>query len=426
MIARDQWHEFVTDPARAGRHLSNLGKSVAQSVSAPVDLSVLAAFLEKLSSSETSIELIANIVDLTSVEYLEFCTKQLPPLLDSLANEKVGEMAVVGPHLRGNVRWDLTSIGRTSGRLLPTQFVTRLPQRSFSLPENALVRWLVEDLNRSVKWVESAIGSKALLPQLALIREGCEEALRHQWFRAVPPPLWLDLPMRLAAERQRLPAYRLAARLAARRQRFSRRDRAARWSHILDLLAVNWLAPVSDDDLFELFALVMVLDVLEREVGLGPPTQFGLAAPGREHIARFDAGPGNIRVFFDQSPVTILASRSYQLEILAAHNGVRGVGRRPDIMVVHDSPAGRRIVFVEVKKTADGSYISDSVYKALGYISDFRDLWGTHSSNPKIVVLFPEGIGLKQKALVEDQEVVLASAFDRSSLQAALRSGLDV
>jgi hypothetical protein len=95
-------------------------------------------------------------------------------------------------------------------------------------------------------------------------------------------------------------------------------------------------------------------------------------------------------------------------------------------MVVHDSPAGRRIVFVEVKKTADGSYISDSVYKALGYISDFRDLWGTHSSNPKIVVLFPEGIGLKQTALVEDQEVVLASAFDRSSLQAALRSGLDV
>jgi len=424
VIAREEWHSFVTDPARAGRHLSNIGKSVGHSSATPVEPSVLAEFLERLSNSDASVELIASIVDLTSSDYIDFCTRQLPPLLDSLANEKVGETAVVGPMLRGNTRWDLTAIGRTSGRLLPTQFVTRLPQRSFALPENALVRWLVDDLTRTVKLVESSIGSKALLPQLSIIREGCEEALRHQWFREVPPPHWLDSPMRLAAQRQRLPAYRLASVLATRRQRYSQRDRTSRWRHILELLAVNWLAPVSDDDLLELFALVMVLDLLEHELGLGAPTQYGLAAPGRDHIALFTAGAGSIRVYFDQSPVSVLGCKSYQLKILDAHDGVRGVGRRPDVMLVHDSPAGRRVIFVEVKKTADGSYISDSVYKALGYISDFRDLWGAETMNPKIVVLFPEGIAPRVQSSIGNQEVVLASAFDRTSLVSSLRASL--
>lgn len=426
MIARDKWHAFVTDPARAGRHLSNLGTSVGHSATTPVDPSVLEDFLQRLSNSEASVELIASIVDLTSREYFEFCTRHLPPLLDSLANEKVGELAVVGPMLRGNTRWDLTAIGRTSGRVLPTQFVTRLPQRSFVLPENALVRWLVDDLTRTVKFVENSIGSKALLPQLSIIREGCEEAMRHQWFREVPPPRWLDASMRLAAQRQRLPAYRIASGLAARRLRYSSKDHTSRWRHILELLAVSWLAPVSDDDLFELFSLVMVLDLLENELGLGSPTQYGLAAPGRDHIALFDTAAGSVRVYFDQSPVSVLGCRSYQLEILDAHDGARGVGRRPDLMLVHDGPSSRHVMFVEVKRTADGSYISDSVYKALGYISDFRDLWAVGSTNPKIAVLFPEGIAPRDQSAIGGQEVVLSSAFDRTSLASALRLGLSL
>jgi hypothetical protein len=421
---RDEWRDFITDPGRAGRHLTNLGTSVKATADTPLDPAVLAAFLEKLSDGANDVSLVAGIIDLASGGYEDFCTRQLPPLLDSLSNEKVDEVALVGPMLRGSTRWDLTTLGRLSGRLLPTQFVTRLPQRSFALPENALVRWLVEDLAATIDWIEGRVGSKALLPQLAGIRDGCEEALRHQWFREVPPPRWLDVHMRLAAQRQRLPAYRRAAGLAVRRQGYRERNRAARWQHIIELLTVNWLAPLSDDDLFELYALVLVLDVLEHDLGLQPPTQYGLAAPGRDHIALFEHGANRVRVFFDQSPASALGYPSYQLTILAAHDGVRGVPRRPDLVVVCDGAQGRRVAFVEVKKTADSGYISDSVYKALGYLSDFRAIWAGIPSNPKIVVLFPEAIAPKTATKIAEQEVILASSADRATVAAALQAGL--
>jgi hypothetical protein len=72
------------------------------------------------------------------------------------------------------------------------------------------------------------------------------------------------------------------------------------------LLAANWLEPVDPDDLFELYALVLVLDLLEVELGLGPPMQYGLAVPGRDHVAMFETEGNRVRVFFDQSPASVL------------------------------------------------------------------------------------------------------------------------
>ena len=92
--------------------------------------------------------------------------------------------------------------------------------------------------------------------------------------------------------------------------------------------------------------------------------------------------------------------------------------------MVCDGEQGRRVAFVEVKKTADSSYISDSVYKALGYLSDFRTIWAGIPSNPKIVVLFPEAIAPKAATNIAEQEVILASSADRATVSAALRAGL--
>lgn len=422
--ARKEWRDFILDPSRPGRHLASIGSAVDPTEVASIDADVLEDFLGKISAGPESIQIVASIIDLAGGPYAEFCSKHLPNLLDSLANKKIGELAVVGPRLRGNARWDLTAMGRISGRLSPVQFISRLPERSFSLPENALVRWLIDDLARAVNWIESKVGSRSMLSQLLKIRDGCEEAFRHHWFQEVQPPRWPDVTMRIAAERQRLPAYRLAANLTKRRLRFQNHDRAARVASMLELLSVNWLSPVSDDDLFELYALVFILDLLKEEVGLGEPVTYGLNSAGRGAIAEFKTSTGIVRVFFDQSPVSTVGSQSYQLNILAAHEGVRGVARRPDITVVHDHGAGRNIVLVEVKRTIETGYISDSVYKALGYLSDFREIWVKHPGNPKIVLFFPEDIRPKSVSAIHEQEVVLASSFDRDVLSASLRSGL--
>jgi hypothetical protein len=112
------------------------------------------------------------------------------------------------------------------------------------------------------------------------------------------------------------------------------------------------------------------------------------------------------------------------MAILDAHDGIQGAPRRPDIVVVHEHDEVRRVIFLEVKKTEDAGYISNSVYKALGYIAYFWELWSFWPSNPKIIVLFPETVAPKADTNLAQQEVVLASSFNRTIISAALRLGL--
>lgn len=336
----------------------------------------------------------------------------------------MGANAVVGPMLRGNIRWDQTFTDRQSGRISPAQFVTRLPFRNFTLPENELVKWLIDDLTHTVSAIELRLGSKSLPAQLLTIRNGCRDSTEHPWFKEVEPPRTLAQHMVTAARRQRLPSYRLAANLAQRRSAYADRDRQARWNSILELLSANWLAPISDDDLFELYALTLVLDALEKEAGLGLPTEFGLAVPGRAHVAQYQKGSSVVRVFFDQSPVVFLDAHSFQLDVLGVHYGVRMAPRRPDIVVVHDQTKKRRVIFVEAKKSADAGYLSDSIYKGFGYITDFRTLWSDSPSNPKVVLLVPEDVGLNDGIGVDEVSVVLVSSLNCAELCLCLRAGL--
>jgi hypothetical protein len=421
---RQQWRDFVVSPQRSGRHLASIGAAVAADIAPIIDDPVICEFLTRLADGPSSVEFLAGIVDLLGHEYGLFCTRELPTLLDSLANDNVSTNAIVGPALRGNTRWDLTYSGRLSGRVSPVQFVTRLPVRNFSLPENQLVRWLVADLSLAVSSIEARLGSSSVPASLRVIRDACTEATKHPWFKDVVPPRVLDVHMQTSALRRRLPAYRTAATLAQRRSGFTSRDRIVRWKHIVTLLSANWLSPVSDDDLFELYVLTFVLDLLQHECGFGLPVQFGLNAAGRTHIARFEKGESSVHVFFDQSPTKFLEARSVQLELLDAHEGVRPVPRRPDIVVVHNSGSVRRVLFVEVKRSTDGSYVSDSIYKAFGYLTDFADLWSSSAANPKVALIVPENVSLKTSKNVHDIEVVLVSSMDRKALAGAIQAAL--
>lgn len=426
MSLSHQWKEFVLDPKRAGRYLSNIGASVEGANAPAIDPDVVQHFLEALSAGSTDVWFMGSVIDLLSAGYASFCTQALPTLLDSLSNEHIGENAVVGPALRGNVRWDLTATARQSGRISPVQFITRLPARSFALAENQLVRWLVHSLERSLREVEERIGSKALPPQLRMIRDGCREANRHPWFRDVPSPKALEANMITSAQRQRLPAYRFAAALAQRHRQRVERNRTSRWLSVRELLSVNWLSPLNDDDLFELYGLTLVLDVLEHEAAFGPPNQYGLAVPGRAHVARFVRGASRVTVHFDQSPATFLGCGSAQLAIQDAHLGVRSTPRRPDIVIVHERNGERQVVFVEAKNSWRGSYLSDGIYKALAYIADFGDLWSSTSSTPKVIVLVPEDVRLRAEVDIKSMSVVLVSSFDRSSFAAGISAALAI
>ncbi|MBB5691839.1 hypothetical protein GXW77_08895 [Roseomonas alkaliterrae] len=429
MTLRRLWRDFICDPGRAGRHLGGLGGASAAASGPPIEPEVLARFVEKLGRGPDAVELLADAIDLAHPGYEEFCHRHLVGLLDSLANETAVRQEVIGPALRGAPRWDLTAVARCSGRLRRDQFVARLPTRSFALPENMVVRWLVGSLSRGVASLERRLGSSGIATRHEVIRRACANALGHEWFRAVPEVAAPSASMLLAAARQRLPAYRVAATLAARRAARESGGRAARHLRTLDLLAAEWLEPVSDDEIFELYTLTLVLDVLEHELGLGAPVEFGLAVSGRDHVARFRApSDEEVLVFFDQSPASVLGVPSRYLGLLDAHEGVSGSPRRPDVTVVRVGRAHRVVALVEAKQSADAGYMSDSVYKAMGYVHDFQALWDEAPGNPKVVVLFPERVSPRLAADLRALEVALVHSFDRPVLARAIgtRLGLEI
>jgi hypothetical protein len=419
------WRDFICDPGRPARFLSSIGRGIEAAQDQPVDAEILAAFLDRLAGGGADVELLANAIDLAHGGYAAFCTEHLPHLLDALANERLAEDAVVGPALRGNPRWDRTMVARRTGRIPRTHFVSRLPARSFDLPENVLVRWLLDSLSAAVEGMALRVGSAALPDGLLRIREAVETALSHRWFREVTVAAFPTEAMFAAASRQRLPAYRIASGLARRRAEKDLRRVRGRWFKVFDFLRANWLSPVDTDDLFELFALALVLDVLEVNLGLGPAREYGLALRGRDHVALYDLPGGDtLRVFFDQSPRTTLAASSQYQQTVLVHHGLTGSARRPDVTLVR-KPAldGRQtVMFIEVKETGQTRYASDSIYKAFGYLQDFSLLWGPDEPGPRIVLLFPADVAPRAGVVVAEQDVLLLSSNGAAALGEAIRS----
>lgn len=418
---RAKWREFICAPEHPYRHLASIGASVQGAHSDALDLVGLDDFLQKLRGDQ-DVELLADMVDLVSGPYQNFVEQELPRLLDALANEMESRDEIVGPGLRGNPRWDRTVVARIAGTLPVGRYYSRTSHRSFALPENLLLRWLVDELFNSARNLARRSAGGAPHASLLAIIKRCEEAMTHHWLTQLSPPTHLTSSMIEAAKRSRRPEYRSAAALAEARSRLKASGDEARWYSILMLLAVGWLEPVSDDDMFELYALTLVVDVLADELGFGLPEEYGLVATGRGHVALFRSEFGKLRVFFDQSPAIAGHRDDRYRKVVNAHRGVSGNARRPDISIVYDRPGDERFLIVEIKRTSNERYISDSIYKVFGYLYDFATAWRSDQPNPKSVLLVPEGIAKIGDS--EYGETVIVSGHDREALALALGSAL--
>ena len=419
-MSRQAWKEFLCSPERASRHLSKIGRNVIGAAGDAIDLAELKSFLDRLSRAD-DIRLLGNSVDLISGGYLNYLERDLLDLLNSLSNEMVAHEQVVGPGLRGNPLWDKTILQRHSGQLRPAHFVSRTAHRFFDLPENRAVAWLVANLEESVFFVEKRIGSAAMPVPLERIRSACKLANSHHWFGDIYAPSVLTSVMTRAVKRHRQIGYRRAAKLIQRRQELTSKPSDAWWYTVLALLAVNWLEPLSDDDLFELFILAMTIEIVAVDFAFGDPVEYGLVTANRGHIALFKKNGVSLRIFFDQSPSSAIDADDEYTSVIKRYVGVTGSARRPDILVVTDNGMSRRTALLEVKRSTDGRYISDSIYKVFGYLFDYRALVTTGDLSGLLIV--PEGIS-PSVSVPTSLDFQVISGNDRSAFRRALEAAV--
>jgi hypothetical protein len=129
-------------------------------------------------------------------------------------------------------------------------------------------------------------------------------------------------------------------------------------------------APEDLDALFEAWVLLQTIELhlksgwsvdAARLVGFGRKTypQFKLTRGAETVDVYYQVVPS----FFVKDSVYKALFEAYDFDVSS---------RRPDIVLDVKTPAFTAPIILEVKRSADRTYIADGVYKVLGYLSDFR------------------------------------------------------
>jgi len=423
MIAnREAWREFITSPEHSGRFFSRIGDSIGAAFSEPVHMDELQSFLASLRDGEDDVTFLATVVELLAGGHIRFVHDELPILLDQLSSETARREEIVGPAIQGAVRWMQTNVARRTGQLLPGRYFSFTARRSYDIPENRTVRRYLDALDGAATWVAHKArpgrppkGVRQLLDQVRQLQT--HDAMRGLQLADVTDES--DLQITDTSGRAE---YEMVASLLRSIDRIACADDDRRRHAVLMLLAVGWLEPLNDDDLFELYVLVLVLDILALEAGLGAPIDVGLVRSGRSHVARFGLPDGELKVFFDTSLARIAGSPGRYKKTVSAHNGVTGNERRPDVVlaVLGNDDAVRRVMIVEAKRSDDGRYLSDSVYKVFGYLHDFAGV----IDDLQAVLAVPESV--YRASAASAGEITIVSGDDREAFAESLSDFIEV
>lgn len=284
---RQRWADFICHPSRPTRYLSGLSDTVGITVQ-PISDPTFVDFVNKLAAGNDDGSLLIDALDYAFGGYHDFLDSRLKALLRSLSNTSGREQTVVGPAIKGTVDWPRTLTGRATSRLPEGRFVVGRPFKSFDLPENRLLSYFLLNIVSDINRLTDALGSGALIAKYSEMRRAGEAGLRDFNLRKVSKVVSPTSVMLNEARSARDVSYRELAALVERREAITSQRSIGKLEAVLELVRTGWLAPVSDDNLFEVYALAVVLDVLANECGLGQPTQYGLVTKSEcmWHVSR--------------------------------------------------------------------------------------------------------------------------------------------
>lgn len=427
MSNRDRWVTELTSSRHVHRFLTRIGSASDPSVAPAIPEDDLRDYLASLKGGPDDARILLEVLELLTQGYDTFTGPTLSKLLTVLASRTEHVQEIVGPAVRGVVRWDLTKVGRANRTLPSARYISNIQHRSFDTPQNLLLCWLLRDIERAVVQIGRRLGTQRVHPKLRAIRDACQAALRNEALSSAEAIRDVSPHMIHAARHSRHPGYRAAAELVRRRQRMQEKAEVAQWSLALELLRTNWLEPVDDDDLFELFGLSTTLSVLAEDVGLGEPIHYGLLGSALEPAATFTIPNAVVQVYFNRTPQRLLGvGLSRYLGVIGAYAGIGGYDRRPDILLrIEHATKGARTFIIEVKNASTQGYMRESIYKVFGYMWDYEAIF-VGQTGRRAAIYVPDGImtfsGVEETA----SGLVIVSEGDRARLSAVLREGLDL
>lgn len=417
-MTREEWLCFITDAKRGGRYLFARGDTT-YTESADLGES-LQGMLDSIGTETTDARLLVALHFLNCPAIRTFVRRDARALARVALHSSVRRSVVSAGAIRGKINWQRTLLELRTSPFKNNQYHLEVPQRTSDLPENRLLKLFLVELIRVASFASEHIKSGLLARELATTLEAAQLALREPHIRDLPVKNGPVSLMRQRARRNRDSRYHLLAEL---HQELDQIFRYTHYESVLSLLRRGWFKPVKDDDVFEMYLLLLILDVVEIECNAGSAKRCALVRAGRGAVAEFEDEAGiRLKVYFDQGPSAFLKPNSEYLRVARAY-GMAVAERRPDISVVVEGPKSTAVLFVEAKKSSDDKYERDSVYKALGYLRDFASLWphGTKEV-PRVAVLYPQMPPPHTGFNENTEPLVLLGAASRDRMAAIIRA----
>jgi hypothetical protein len=387
MANRQTWSTFIQGHPDVLRLLSARGDS-SLICGIVQDADRIRDFLDKLKDPAKDPVLLYGLIYILRPELLDFVFGPLTQLVNAAARETQRTAETRRGEIRGHVLWSRTLIARASGRVDRGTFEVLSSVRSQDLPQNQLIKLFIYSLHKLIGRLTQEVPSGAIYKQLTLLSGRIARLLRVGWIQDVSSYPRMSAVMRMRAKRSKDVRYSQVARFQEQYEAVF--DRPV-WTYTLTLVQNAWLEPVSDDDLFELYSVIKVIDVLQQTLGFDPPSEIGLIKRKRNEIASLRRSSDGVlaQLYYDQSPSSVFGSSSTYMQLNEAYLELGGQPRRPDILLrfARYRQSERKLI-LECKDTGDDGYRRDSVYKALGYLQDFAALWDAEQ-RPKVIVLLP-------------------------------------
>lgn len=417
---RAEWLKFITHPDHGGRYLFARGESQYSELHDEGDS--LPTVLNGLGQSTLDAKLLVSLHFLNAPAVQAFIRVHARALARVALHTSVRSRTVSGGGIRGKVNWPRTILESHTSANAGPRYHLDVPRRTSDLPENRLLKLFLNDVSRLVAACRLYVPSGQMGESLLATLDSTRMALREPHIRDLVIGRESTTLMRQRARRNRDTRYHALAALQYELEqiwRYQKRDA------VLSLLRRGWFEPIQDDDIFELYLLITLLDVLENELGAGAPIQYGLVRSKRSAVAEFTISGKRIKVYFDQGPSAYSQTSSEYLRVSRAY-GLGVAERRPDLAVIVEGPARRALLFVEAKKTADDRYERDSVYKALGYLRDFASSWASAPNDvPRVAVAYPAMSAPVKSFDERNEQLVLLSVESRTRIAGVLQAVVD-
>jgi hypothetical protein len=338
-----------------------------------IDPQVAARFLSRLSGRADHLELLraSSLFVAHEEELRQFVEVDLPELVRVLPAQTRVEHRVWEGGFHG--RLDIQRTLQLHHAAQPTRFVTRARKRDFGLPENVLVRTVVDRLIEELERVVSAQGSGGWLRSMAERATQLKSTLLGSVLWEVVPEPVRGRHLRAAA-RARLPAYSLAAWWFHRLQEAFDADA----TRTAALLARGALRPLTREKRFELAVLgrlIYAVSIHLRSSSLPGrwTVNHAVLMKNRDEVVTFCRDDGAvISVWYDFAKLP----GSERLEGLRHYLGT-GAAQRPDVSICRRHPDGRENwVVIEIKCSSRLAYLASGYDEARQYHAEYRAYLG--------------------------------------------------